>query len=98
MAIKQKINNKYDKELVEASKLIIDNSDVFGSYGGDTERLLFYSQLESSKNNIMTPDISNIYNGADESSKNGEYRGKVLVYEHIEQGLRRLRENNINDN
>lgn len=85
-------------DYVAIRKLIIDNSDVFGSYGGDTERLLFYSQLESSKNNIMTPDISNIYNGADESSKNGEYRGKVLVYEHIEQGLRRLRENNINDN
>lgn len=85
-------------DYVAIRKLIIDNSDVFSSYGGDTERLLFYSQLESSKNNIMTPDISNIYNGADESSKNGEYRGKVLVYEHIEQGLRRLRENNINDN
>ena len=33
--------------------LICENEEIFSSYGGDTERLVFFSQLEASRNNIM---------------------------------------------
>jgi len=82
-------------DYVAIRRLIKDNSDFFASYGGDTERLLFYSQLEASKNNIMTSDVSNGNNS--ESNTESEYKGKILTYDHVEQGLRRLKENNIND-
>lgn len=117
-------------------RLICDNSDMFKSYGGDTERLLFYSQLEASRTNMMSEscsrsdmsrsdmsrsDMSNsssrssrsreprsqdttTYSMSDSSRGNndriigdGEYAGKVLTYEHVQHGLRRLHENNINE-
>ncbi len=105
-------------------KLMCDNSDMFKSYGGDTERLLFYSQLEASRTNMMsdssytlssntvsrdtassrassreTGDSGNDnFRGCSAGSGNfDEYSGKILTYKHIQHGLRRLEENNIND-
>ena len=121
-------------------KLICDNSDMFKSYGGDTERLLFYSQLEASRNNMMSGSCSRS-DRSDSSSQSTRsdssrsqstqtntrsqtcsetdfttysmsdsdrlgkseigtgsdkmYDGKILTFEHIQHGLRRLEENNI---
>ena len=83
--------------------LICDNEDIFVSYGGDTERLLFFSQLEASRNNMLSQshhisDLS-LYSSSNHGSsmKSGEYCGKVLTYEHVQHGLKRLDENNIQD-
>ena len=130
--------------------IIKNNSDMFTSYGGDTERLLFYSQLEASRSNVMAPSYScsGSYNSSNSNSNNNtydynanvnslsqdnrksrsrinrrngksrynrkssessddyrstetkinKYNGKILTYEHVQHGLRRLEENNINDN
>lgn len=119
-------------------RLISDNKDIFKSYGGDTERLLFFSQLEASRHNVMTSSSSsysvngdgttftnsnddsdmtrsnhgsscssnnsNTYssvssyntNSSSNEIKQSEYRGKILTYRHVQHGLRRLEENNIN--
>ncbi|GAG02572.1 unnamed protein product, partial [marine sediment metagenome] len=37
-------------DVVGIKKMIIDNSSLFPSHGGDTERLIFYSQLAASRN------------------------------------------------
>jgi len=93
-------------------KLICDNSDMFKSYGGDTERLVFYSQLEASRTNVMnssytgssynssgnvSTNISSNNSNIGEETNDSEYRGKILTYEHVKCGLRRLGENNIDN-
>jgi len=98
-------------------KLICDNSDMFKSFGGDTERLLFYSQLEASRTNMMSGSFSgscssksytsdfttySISNSSrsdnnQNSDTSCEYEGKILTYKHVQHGLRRLEENNINE-
>lgn len=57
-------------------RMICDNEDYFPAYGGDTERLLFYSQLEASKskfhdhsnNNVLT--INHIRSGLEKLKEN----------------------------
>ena len=95
-------------------RLIKENSDMFGSYGGDTERLLFYSQLEVSRSNVMQSSYLSDFSSSDNSSgssksskseksnnennsNNKKYNGKVLTYQHVQHGLRRLSENNIDE-
>ena len=127
-------------------KLICDNTDIFTSYGGDTERLLFFSQLEASRTNMMrssnsfsryssfngssnyttTDSMANHTYPSNSYTSDGHYHtdtenetddshyfrnnptdtdrtdptelGKILTYEHIQHGLRRLDENNIAEN
>ena len=117
-------------------QLICDNTDIFTSYGGDTERLLFFSQLEASRTNMMrssnsfsrysssnyTTDSMAAHHMVDTYTSDGHYPtetedshyfgnnptdtdrmdqselGKILTYEHIQHGLRRLDENNIAEN
>jgi len=104
-------------------RLINDNKDLFPSFGGDTERLVFFSQLEASRTNMMSNSaslmsysvqISDISSDGNNSSnnnsnnsnnsdtnfnsndgKNKNKQNKILLYEHVQYGLRRLEENNI---
>ena len=144
-------------------RLICENESTFKSYGGDTERLVFFSQLEASRNNMMSSCTekftmsmdksfsrylsSNIdgtgtrsggscstrsgnsfvntdtgsgsgsgsgytdtgsggsrsgnrYTGSSGSSRSksgnfGGHRGKIITYEDVQHGLRRLCENDI---
>lgn len=85
-------------------RLICENEHMFKAYGGDTERLLFFSQLEASRNNMMngSHSYSHSYNQSDMSDMShmnareyGEYSGKIITHDHVQQGLIRLEENNI---
>ena len=123
-----------EKDKARIEKLICDNDDLFSSFGGDTERVLFYSQLEASKRNIYKSSNSSsssksntnssLYfvtdsskssksssgSGGSKSSSglsstksitsddrviNNESNNKTLSYNHVKEGIRRLRENNI---
>lgn len=84
--------------------LISMNSNMFISYGGDTERLLFFSQLEASRHNMLNGSIERTgaysgtysgYSGLSSDSSEKKYRGKVITYNHVQHGLKRLEENNI---
>ena len=66
-----------DKEDVE--RIITKYKHLFPSYGGDTERLGNFSQLESSRNEFMS----------------GKSNGNVLTTRDIISGLKKLRDNNI---
>lgn len=61
--------------------LIQNNINLFPSYGGDTERLRFFSQLESSRDYFF-------------SSPTGEVCRKLSL-DHIKKGLDRLKANNL---
>ena len=50
-----------DHDVPLIRKLISDNAKLFKSYGGDTERLLFYSQLEASRSNVLSSKSSEIW-------------------------------------
>lgn len=67
----------------EVKELFNKNVDSFGSYGGDTERLAFFSELEHSKEFIDNEEgmVSNI-----------------LKTSHIQKGIKKLKENNIKSN
>ena len=78
-------------------ELICNNSEMFPSYGGDTERLVFFSQLEASRTNMMS-DSRSISTYSVSSDDKPRTTDKILLYEHVQHGLRRLQENNINDN
>lgn len=66
----------------EATKeLFKKNKDAFTAFGGDTERLAFFSKLEHSRDKNYT------------GSKNLE-NGKLLPV-HVSRGINKLRENNI---
>ena len=64
----------------KAKELIGSHKDLFPSYGGDTERLIFYSQLSSSETRYRNPDIAH----------------NTLTVVDIEEGLKSLSENNVN--
>ena len=64
----------------EICHLIQSNSHLFPSYGGDTERLLFFAELEASKELFMSPNSSS---------------SRILSFEHIQKGIQRLKDNNI---
>ena len=51
-------------------QLISDNADIFKSYGGDTERLLFFSKLEVSRNNMMSTSYKTNYRDRTSNSDN----------------------------
>lgn len=92
-----------DTDYDKIRDIISENSDMFESYGGDTERLLFFSQLEASRSNVMRSS-SDCYYGTTsdtrgDTSDTSNFRDrrdrKVITYEHVQHGLRRLEENNI---
>jgi hypothetical protein len=65
----------------EASKqLFLDNPESFPAFGGDTERLGFYAELEHSRDFISNEEGMSI---------------NLLTPEHIRRGLAILNENNI---
>ena len=70
---------------VKISKLIKDNICLFPSYGGDTERLLYFSSLGMTSDDIDTIDLIN----------NDDTNQEYITYEEVVNGLQRLRENNI---
>jgi DNA polymerase III delta prime subunit len=105
--------------------LICNNETMFKSYGGDTERLLFFSQLEASRCNMMSSDTrfsrfsdtsdhhypsditetDETYTTETTETTDTEYfnssksiSSKIITYEHVQHGLRRLDENNIAEN
>ena len=61
-------------------QLFQQNKDIFINQGGDVERLVFFSELEHSKDFI--------------NEENGVYLNK-LNFEHVKRGLNKLDENNI---
>jgi DNA polymerase III delta prime subunit len=67
-------------DVVGIKKMIIDNSSLFPSHGGDTERLIFYSQLASSRNGYH---------------EGGRRNHNILTTEDVSEGLQFLAENNI---
>ena len=67
-------------DVVGIKKLIIDNSSLFPSHGGDTERLIFYSQLAASRNHYH---------------EGGRRNHNILTTEDVSEGLQFLAENNI---
>lgn len=67
----------------QVRQIISDNVNLFPSYGGDTERLIFFSQLAASKNHFYNGQIEN---------KN------MLTVHDIMDGLQYLGENNIHGN
>ena len=56
-------------------QLICDNEDMFKSYGGDTERLLFFSQLEASRTNMMRSTRSSCSNSSTRSNNSTRSNG-----------------------
>lgn len=73
------ILNEEDHKAV--NKLFKVEYTTFKSYAGDTERLVFYSALERSKD---------VVSGLLESTSN------VIDYDHVRRGIIKLKENNIN--
>jgi energy-coupling factor transporter transmembrane protein EcfT len=67
----------------EATRALFDaNSDAFPAFGGDTERLTFFSELEHSRDFISNETGMNI---------------NLLTPDHVTRGIATLRENNIED-
>jgi hypothetical protein len=62
--------------------LFRNHKDVFPAYGGDTERLTFFSELEHSRDFISNEKGMSI---------------NLLTPDHIRRGMIKLRENNIQD-
>lgn len=62
-------------------RLFRRNKDLFPNYGGDTEKLTFFSELEHSKENMGSSSMLPVTN--------------TLSSRHVKKGLERLRENNI---
>lgn len=91
------------------NRLIRRNESLFKAYGGDTERLVFFSQLEASRNNVLfsdssqsnctatsfdtIPDTSDIFDSLMSSSS--DVNRKTITYDHVKRGLERLKDNNI---
>ena len=67
----------------EICDIIRKSTDIFKSYGGDTERLLFFSKLQASKNNFLT------------NSSNSSKEGCTLTPHDISTGIQQLLQNNI---
>ena len=104
--------NVQEGEFDKIRQLIVENEKLFPSYGGDTERLVFFSQLEASRYNMFSSNITNtntitmadtdsikICDSSDMSShdKTDGQNRKTLTHYHVEMGLRRLMENDINN-
>ena len=62
-------------------ELITQHYDVFTSYAGDTEKLVFFAQLEATRDKFNTTNSNSTNN---------------ITPKHIEIGITKLRENNIN--
>ena len=67
-------------DVIETKNLISENAKLFPSYGGDTERLIFYAQLAASRNKYH---------------EGGRRNQNMLTSEDIREGLQFLAENNI---
>ncbi len=67
------------QESREIRRLISENYDAFPNFGGDTERLKFFSQIEEGKDNFL-----------DSTKHTG-----LLKACHVEQAIQTLRDNNI---
>lgn len=63
-----------------AAALIQQHSNLFPSFGGDTERLVFFSQLEASRNEFLSTSST---------------PSTTLTIDHIKNGIERLKQNNI---
>ena len=79
--LQQQKHSMSEPDMRRARLLIQNNIDDFPSFGGDTERLLYFAQLEACRNNLSLSDV--------------EFDDETLTYEDIERALQRLRDNNI---
>lgn len=70
-----------EKDINAIKDLFVKNHSVFTEFGGDTEQLTFFSEMEHSK----------------QSMYNDQQRGNIIDYNHIERGLARLLENKLKD-
>lgn len=73
-------------------RLFRRNKDLFPNYGGDTEKLAFFSELEHSQD--ISRQIS-IYDGKNWGNNMFAGTPNQLSSTHIRRGLRNLRKNNI---
>lgn len=76
-------NNKKISDPAKTLDLIVSNANVFTSYAGDTEKLFFYSQLEATRDKF--------------SNKQSSGEPNEITPKHIEIGIQKLKENNINN-
>lgn len=83
------IISNVDKKKI--AKLIVRNESLFKNYGGDTERLVYLSGLESSRKKLSRIDDSFLSS----CSKSKESKKKILTFENVESGLIRLKENSF---
>jgi len=81
--------NISEEDKIKIKRLIIRNESAFKAFGGDTQRLLYLSSLEESRNNLTS--ISDTFL----SSVEGEKKVRILKYKHVEQGLASLKENRL---
>ncbi len=75
---------------MKIKRMIIRNESVFKNYGGDTERLVYLSSLEASRNNLNS--ISDTFLSSVET--NNVSKTKILTFKDVEKGLVTLKENN----
>ena len=73
---------------VKIKKLITRNEAIFKNFGGDTERLVYLSSLEASRNNLST--ISDTFLSTTEEKIS---KVKILTFKNVEKGLITLKEN-----
>lgn len=72
-------------DINKIKQLICDNEELFTSYGGDTERLFFFSQLEASRDNILSDSSyrSDIYVPTNSNISNSNRIDSSNSYGHI---------------
>lgn len=75
---------------MKIKRMIIRNESTFKNYGGDTERLVYLSSLEASRNNLNS--ISDTFLSSVETNELN--KTKILTFKDVEKGLVTLKENN----
>jgi len=77
-----------DKDKVK--QLFQENAEIFTGYGGDTERLTFYSKLEHTEDSFLDRPVAGKEQEANIASKDA-----LISTCQVERGMRKLRENNM---
>jgi len=78
-----------NEDKIKIRRLIIKNESAFTAYGGDTERLVYLSSLEASRDNLSSVTDTLLSSNIVEKSE------KILTFKDVEKGLVSLKENNF---
>ena len=90
-------NGKRLTDTVETLNLITQNYDVFTAYAGDTEKLFFFAQLEATRDKFGGTSPRTVSRETNSSSSESVVvSANDITPRHIELGISKLRENNIN--